>query len=147
MLPATSKAEDDSKCHLMTTYKTGHACTDDDVALTCPAGDSIIITEAHYGRRPGSDLCTVPVDNTALKGVDAETEGTYDCWNDVLTAVGADCFGNAECTIEATTDMAVSEACKEIYSYLDVQYHCSSETVGASALQRSKSVCIVSTQV
>jgi hypothetical protein len=138
MLSAGAVSKDSAKCQLMTTYKTGHACTDDDIALECPAGDFIVITSAHYGRRPGSELCKNPVANTALKAVDEETEGTYDCWNDVLSQIGADCIDNSECTITATTDMALespdSGGCQELYSYLDVQYHCSSEMGGQSAL-------------
>lgn len=142
-------AEDSSDCKLLTTSKKVTACDDEPLTLKCPTGEQIVIGEANYGRIPGASICSSLTDEARADNpklfvpeYDDFAEGTIDskfnvggqhaggaydnCWADQTTNVDGSCSGQSECVLQVSDIYAEDADCKNVFSYLSVEYHCSS---------------------
>jgi len=84
------------------------------LTISCPAGQTIFVIHAAYGRTEGSDVC--PGSNA---------DGVTDCLADTsLDIVQGSCNGEYSCTVSASNGV-FGDPCRGTRKYLEVIYECS----------------------
>jgi len=135
MLSSASDSEHLAACKMVSASTIKKQCDGETVRMDCPNGESVSIEAAFYGRQMDSKLCSnkgalsekvVPTDETA--------KNYESCWLNVKSNVEAECDGKSSCSIAPSKDLAEGEECKELFSYMQVEYTCSGQVSFRSAL-------------
>jgi len=129
MLRYDAHSQASGNCKLVTASRVKTTCDGEDMRMTCANGEKIIVEVAKYGRQEDSNRCAFATGPLASKIVptNANKQLYKQCWEDVTSNVELHCQGKSDCKVRPSKQFA-SGVCRKLYSYLKVEYSCTTPT-------------------
>ncbi|XP_078701670.1 uncharacterized protein LOC144927808 [Branchiostoma floridae x Branchiostoma belcheri] len=101
-----------SLCEVQVFSEPAYACEGSTLRLSCPAGETLVISDANYGRTSTSHPC--PCITNCVTNCSAANS---------LSIVTDSCQGLQQCAVNASNDV-FGDPCPLTLKYLETTYHC-----------------------